>query len=80
MSLTRPQIQPLVAEALALLNAGKPGAALKLGRDLWCWAGEFPECYDLLDAAYGALGREPLRHMLVEARAWRAYCDAGRPT
>ncbi len=76
--LTHPQVEPLVAEALALLNAGKPGAALKLGRDLWLWAGEFPECYELLDAAYAKLGRGPLRHMMAEARAWRERCDAGR--
>ena len=80
VTLTRPQVDPLIGEALALLSAGKPGAALKLGRDLWLWAGEFPECYELLDAAYAELGRGPLRHMLGEARAWRGRCDAGRTT
>ena len=75
---TKAVIGPLVAEARKHLAAGYPGAALKLGRDLWMWAGAFPVCYDLLDAAYAALGREPLRRLLAEARAYRAFCDAGR--
>ncbi len=53
---TKAVIKPLVAQAKKQLAAGYPGAALKLGRDLWAWAGMFPVCYDLLDAAYAALG------------------------
>jgi hypothetical protein len=75
---TQAVIKPLVAEAMKQLDAGYPGAALKLGRDLWMWAGKFPACYELLDAAYEALKREPLRHLLAEARAFRAFCDRGR--
>lgn len=75
---TKAVITPLVAQAKKQLDAGYPGAALKLGRDLWAWAEKFPACYDLLDAAYAALGREPLRRLLAEARAYRAFCDAGR--
>jgi len=71
----RPQIEALTAEAMTLLKAGQPGAALKLGHDLWIWAKDFPECYALLDAAYGALGREPLRRLLAEARTFREWCD-----
>jgi Uncharacterised conserved protein (DUF2228) len=74
----RPQIEELAAEAMGLLRAGFPGAALKLGRDLWLWAGEFPECYALLDEAYTALGREPLHRLLVVAREWRQRCDGQR--
>ena len=70
-----PQIEALTAEAMDLLRRGFPGAALKLGHDLWVWANDFPECYELLDAAYVALGREPLRRLLAEARAYRAWCD-----
>jgi hypothetical protein len=74
----RPQIEELAAEAMGLLRAGFPGAALKLGRDLWLWAGEFPECYALLDEAYSALGREPLNRLLAVAREWRQHCDGQR--
>jgi hypothetical protein len=74
----RPQVEALATQAMQLLRAGRPGAALKLGRDLWVWAGEFPECYALLDAAYSALGREPLRRLLAEARGWREYCGDRR--
>lgn len=74
----RTEIKALVAQAKKQLAAGYPGSALKLGRDLWVWARKFPECYDLLDAAYAALGREPLRRLLAEARAYRAFCDRGR--
>jgi hypothetical protein len=75
----RPRIDALCAEAMNLLATGKPGAALKLGHDLWVWASDFPECYTLLDAAYTALGREPLRHLLAEAREFRAWCDRRNP-
>jgi hypothetical protein len=75
----RPEIEELAAEARQALRDGAPGAALKLGRDLWVWADEFPECYALLDAAYTALGREPLRRFLAEARAFREHCDQRRP-
>jgi hypothetical protein len=77
-SLRRAEIKPLTAEAFRLLEGGRPGAALKLGHDLWVWADKFPECYTLLDAAYAALGREPLRKLAAEARAFRAHCDGSR--
>lgn len=76
--ITKVVVKSLVAEARKQLAAGYPGAALKLGRDLWVWARPHPVCYELLDEAYAALGREPLRRLLVEARAFRAYCDQGR--
>jgi hypothetical protein len=71
----RSQVEQLTAEAMQLLRDGFPGAALKLGRDLWGWAKQFPESYELLDAAYVALGREPLRRLLAEARLWRQDCE-----
>lgn len=71
----RPQVEELAAEAMQALRAGRPGAALQLGRNLWVWASEFPECYSLLDAAYSTLGREPLRRLMAEARSWRERCD-----
>ena len=72
------KVERLAAEAMKLLREGYPGGALKLGRDLWVFASKFPVCYDLLDAAYEALGREPLRKLLTEARAWREHCDSRR--
>ncbi len=51
---------------------------IKLGRDLWGWAHEHPESYELLDAAYAALGREPLRRLLAAARGFREHCDSRR--
>jgi hypothetical protein len=76
----RRQVEELASEAMQFLRAGRPGAALKLGRDLWVWASEFPECYTLLDAAYSELRREPLRKLLAAARDWRRRCDSGRNT
>jgi hypothetical protein len=74
----RREVEELVAEATQALRAGRPGAALQLGRNLWVWASEFPVCYSLLDAAYSALGREPLRRLMAEAREWREFCDNRR--
>jgi hypothetical protein len=74
----RPQVEELAAQATRALRAGRPGAALRLGRNLWVWAREFPECYSLLDAAYSDLGREPLRRLMAEARGWRESCDRRR--
>jgi hypothetical protein len=78
LDVERPEIENLTAQAMQMLRDGRPGAALKLGRDLWVRAGDFPECYELLDAAYAALRRDPLRRLLAAARAWREHCDAGR--
>jgi hypothetical protein len=71
----RPQVEALAAEAMLALRTGYPGTALQLGRNLWVWASKFPECYSLLDAAYSALGRQPLRLLMAEARGWREFCD-----
>jgi hypothetical protein len=63
----------LVDEAFAALRAGFPGTALKLGKDLWAAGGEHQTMYsyELLDAAYEALGRDLLRQVLREHRAHR---------
>jgi hypothetical protein len=60
-------------EARAALRAGFPGTALKLGKDLWATTGEVKTAYayELLDAAYAALGREELRAVLRTHRADR---------
>jgi hypothetical protein len=56
----------MVEEARHALREGFPGTALKLGKDLWAVGGEQPTqyAYELLDAAYAALGREVLRKVL----------------
>jgi hypothetical protein len=64
----------LVDEAMRALGEGFPGTALKLGKDLWAAGGEHQTMYsyDLLDAAYAALGRDVLRRVL---RAHREHRD-----
>jgi hypothetical protein len=63
----------VVEEARRALREGFPGTALKLGKDLWSFgAGRRADyAYELLDAAYAALGREPLRRVLQVHRANR---------
>jgi hypothetical protein len=60
----------IVEEARAALAAGYPGTALKLGKDLWATGdeGQRMYAYDLLDAAYTALGRDVLRQVLAHHR------------
>lgn len=65
-------VAKLAGEAQKRLAAGKPGAALKLGRDLWGHSEQFPICYDLLAAAYAALERPILVRRLKDARKSRA--------
>ncbi|HKJ03581.1 MAG TPA: ADP-ribosylation family protein [Longimicrobiales bacterium] len=45
------------AEALHLLKQGFPGAAFKLGKDLWCYEDHRARAVELLRAAYVALDR-----------------------
>jgi hypothetical protein len=56
----------IVEEARRALWEGFPGTALKLGKDLWAVGGERHNeyAYELLDAAYEALGRDVLRNVL----------------
>jgi hypothetical protein len=63
----------LVEEARQALHDGFPATALKLGRDLWaaCEGRNLESAYELLDAAYAALGRETLRRVLQTHRANR---------
>jgi hypothetical protein len=63
----------LVDEAMQALCEGFPGTALKLGKDLWAFGGEHQTmyAYELLDAAYEALGRDVLRRVLAAHREHR---------
>ena len=56
----------LVEEARQSLRDGFPGTALKLGKELWAVGGEKKTevAFELLDAAYAALGRDVLRQVL----------------
>jgi hypothetical protein len=56
----------VVEEARQALRDGFPGTALKLGKDLWATTGAAKSAHaqELLDAAYGALGRETLRRVI----------------
>ena len=55
------------------LRDGFPATALKLGKELWPLRGERKTeyAYELLDAAYAALGREVLRQVLRTHRDHR---------
>jgi hypothetical protein len=58
--------EDVLKEAWRALKDGFPGTALKVGKDLWAFGGEerSEHAYELLDAAYGALGRDVLREVL----------------
>ena len=64
----------VVEEARQALREGFPATALKLGKELWPLGGEqrTAYAYELLDAAYAALGRETLRRVLRTHRDNRA--------
>jgi hypothetical protein len=76
---THQEIQKKAEEAMHFLAQGYPGAALKLGKDLWISENFRETSYALLDAAYAALNREPLRKLLIMAIEYRKSCDAKRP-
>lgn len=68
-------VQEKAAEAMDLLTQGYPGAALKLGKDLWIYRDFRETSYALLDAAYTALNRDQLKEWLKVAIAYRKACD-----
>jgi hypothetical protein len=74
-SLLRKVVDPVevVKEAKQALQEGFPATALKLGKELWPLGGarRTAYAYELLDAAYKALGREFLREVLRIHRANR---------
>ncbi len=61
--------------ALKRIEEGFPGVALQMGRELWVFSEQFETSYRLLDTAYEALGRDPLRGLLQTAQEWRVHCD-----
>ena len=63
----------LVEEARQALHDGFPGTALKVGKELWAVGSVKHSAYafELLDAAYAALGRDVLREVLRTHRAGR---------
>lgn len=73
---TAEQVQLWEEEAMTLLRQGYPGAALKLGKDLWIYKEYHATSYLLLDAAYSSLGRPLLQKLLKVAIEYRRVCDA----
>lgn len=73
--LLRKQSDPVavVEEARQALRDGFPATALKLGKELWPLPGarKIEYAYELLDAAYAALGREVPRQVLRTHREHR---------
>ncbi len=64
------ELAVLVEEARTALRAGYPGTDLKLGKELWATGIKRSQAWDLLDAAYAALGRDVLRQVLANHRAF----------
>ena len=60
-----------VAKASALAGEGSPGAALKLGHDLWAFPDFATESHTMLALAYEKLDRPLLSTWLDRAIAWR---------
>jgi hypothetical protein len=75
---TPEDVADLVADAVELVDQGKPGAALKLGHDLWSMPDYRLACYEMLDLAYALLGRTVLRDYLKRAIEFRKRCDEKR--
>ncbi len=69
------EVSRLVAAAREATEAGFPGTALKLGHDLWIYQDHQQSAYEMLELAYGALGRDLLRPPLARAIAFRQRCD-----
>jgi hypothetical protein len=72
---TGEEVQNMEQQALALLEQGYPGAALKLGKDLWVYQRYQAVSYALLERAYTSLDRALLRKMVHVAKAYREDCD-----
>lgn len=76
ISPTPSQVTLRAQEAKDLLAQGYPGAALKLGKDLWTFEDYRETSYTLLNAAYAALNRPLLQKFLQVAIEYRTDCDS----
>jgi hypothetical protein len=66
------EIDAAIRSAQRAVRDGYPGTALKLGKELWAAGRKYAgTAFDLLDAAYEALGRDVLRAVVREHRAHR---------
>lgn len=70
------QVQMLRELALAALQHGYAGSALKLGKDLWDYPDYFAVSCELLEKAYASLGRHILRDRLQRGCEYRRSMDA----
>jgi len=73
---TPEQVDRYMKEASEKLAEGLPGAALKLGKDLWCYARYKGESFRMLELAYGALNRDTSLALLNIARKQTAAGEA----
>jgi hypothetical protein len=75
---TRDEVQSFRHAALEALRDGYPGAALKLGKDLWDYPAFFDVSCELLEQAYPALDRPLLKSRLDQIREFRKRADSSR--
>ena len=68
----------LVSLAREYAKGGQPGAALKLGHDLWAYPQHADAAREMLALAYDGLDRPTLRSYLDRAFEFRRRCDAAR--
>jgi hypothetical protein len=64
-------VKRFVAAARKAAADGFPGAALKLGHDLWMYRDHQAASHEMLGLAYSALGRDALKAQLARAIAYR---------
>ena len=68
----------VVATARKAAASALPGAALKLGHDLWIYKEHHAASHEMLELAYSALGRDVLRQQLAKAIAYRKRYGGSR--
>jgi Uncharacterised conserved protein (DUF2228) len=75
---TRAEVERYRVAALEELRGGRPGAALKLGKDLWAYDEFYGASFAMLGAAYEALDLPLLKRRLELAGEFRDECDSKR--
>lgn len=71
-------VKRFVAAARKAAADGFPGAALKLGHDLWMYRDHHAASHEMLGLAYSALGRDALKSQLARAIAYRKRYGGSR--
>lgn len=70
---TEKEVEEFTKEAFQLLDEGFPGAAFKLGKDLWIYSEHNSTSYQLLAKVYEVLERPTLRKMLYFRRVKESW-------